>query len=218
VSELIDALDARFPGMKARLCQEDKLRPGLAVVIDGQVARGSLTESVAADSEVHFIPAIAGGSMATNIATTTFQASGYRAELHELNHKYRQQWERAERLQDELNDIKKSRAYRILCWWRAFAGFWRAAPPSKSLAETLSEFPVEILEHRQAPATGNVSVIIPFKDRIELLRDCLRSIRRGSCSPAEILLLDKRQYCPRTLRYLERIRSRTESSSLSGTV
>lgn len=59
--EVIDALDEKFPGIKARLCQGEGLRPGLAVVIDTQVARGGLAEAVGAASEVHFIPAIGGG-------------------------------------------------------------------------------------------------------------------------------------------------------------
>jgi sulfur-carrier protein len=61
VRELIDALDARYPGVKARLMQGDQLRSGMAVVIDTQMARGGLADAVAETSEVHFIPAIAGG-------------------------------------------------------------------------------------------------------------------------------------------------------------
>ena len=61
VREVIEALDAKFPGIQARLCQGDAIRAGLAVVIDGQAARGGLSEAVGAGSEVHFIPAIAGG-------------------------------------------------------------------------------------------------------------------------------------------------------------
>src|ERR1700682_2776773 len=60
--EVIDALDARFPGIKGRLCDGNNVRAGLAVVIDTQVARGGLAEPVQANSEVHFIPAIAGGA------------------------------------------------------------------------------------------------------------------------------------------------------------
>jgi molybdopterin synthase sulfur carrier subunit len=59
---LIDALEARYPGIKARLLQGDDLRPGLAVVVDTQVVRGGLTEAVSENSEVHFIPAIGGGA------------------------------------------------------------------------------------------------------------------------------------------------------------
>ena len=60
--EVIDALETKFPGLKARLCQGDTLRPGMAVVIDTQMARAGLSESVSANSEVHFIPAVAGGT------------------------------------------------------------------------------------------------------------------------------------------------------------
>ena len=59
--EVLDALEMKFPGIKARLCQDNQLRPGMAVVIDGQIARAGLSESVQENSEVHFIPAIAGG-------------------------------------------------------------------------------------------------------------------------------------------------------------
>ena len=59
--EVIDELDTQFPGVKARLCDGDRLRPGLAVVLDTQVVRGGLSEAVPEKSEVHFIPAIGGG-------------------------------------------------------------------------------------------------------------------------------------------------------------
>jgi molybdopterin synthase sulfur carrier subunit len=61
LGELIDALEAKHPGIKAKLCQGSGVRPGLSVVIDGQIARGGLAEAVGEKSEVHFIPAIAGG-------------------------------------------------------------------------------------------------------------------------------------------------------------
>ena len=34
VLEVIDRLEAKYPGIKARLCQDDQPRPGIAVVID----------------------------------------------------------------------------------------------------------------------------------------------------------------------------------------
>ena len=61
LGEVIDALEAKFPGIKTRLCDGDHVRTGLAVVIDTQVARGGLSAPVNENSEVHFIPAIAGG-------------------------------------------------------------------------------------------------------------------------------------------------------------
>lgn len=61
VGDVIADLETRFPGLRARLCDGDSLRPGLAAVVDGQVARRGLLEPVGPGSEVHFIPAIGGG-------------------------------------------------------------------------------------------------------------------------------------------------------------
>jgi molybdopterin synthase sulfur carrier subunit len=61
VAEVIDALEQHFPGMRARLCPDGSLRPGLTVSVDGEVARFGLRERVGPDCEVHFLPAIGGG-------------------------------------------------------------------------------------------------------------------------------------------------------------
>ncbi len=63
VREIIENLEVRFPGMKARLYRDDeeRLRPGMAVVVDGEVTRQKLRHSVGENSEVHFLPAISGG-------------------------------------------------------------------------------------------------------------------------------------------------------------
>jgi molybdopterin converting factor small subunit len=61
VRHIIDALDQLYPGMRNRLCIGDEMRPGIAIVVDTQVARLGLSESVGAESEVHFLPALAGG-------------------------------------------------------------------------------------------------------------------------------------------------------------
>ena len=64
VREVIDNLETRYPGMKARLCENDRIKPGLAVYINGLLTRGSILESVDADAEIHFLPAIGGGMAA----------------------------------------------------------------------------------------------------------------------------------------------------------
>lgn len=61
VAEVVDDLERRHPGVKARLCDGGELRPGLAVVVGTEVARLGLREPVGPDSEVHFLPAIGGG-------------------------------------------------------------------------------------------------------------------------------------------------------------
>lgn len=62
VSEVIDDLERRFPGLRARLCVGGQLRPGLAAVVATRVARQGLDEPVPADAEVHFVQAIGGGA------------------------------------------------------------------------------------------------------------------------------------------------------------
>jgi sulfur-carrier protein len=61
IEELIDQLDIRYPGIKKRLVDGDRLRSGLSVFVDGSVRREGLQCEVSPHSEVHFIPAIAGG-------------------------------------------------------------------------------------------------------------------------------------------------------------
>jgi molybdopterin converting factor small subunit len=61
VAEVIDRLDERFPGFRDAVVEDGELHAGLAVSIDSEVAVLGLLEPVGRDSEVHFLPAIAGG-------------------------------------------------------------------------------------------------------------------------------------------------------------
>ncbi len=61
VGQVIDELERLHPGMKARLCEGEGLRPGMAVAVDTQVARLGLRQPVAEKSEIHFLPAVSGG-------------------------------------------------------------------------------------------------------------------------------------------------------------
>jgi sulfur-carrier protein len=63
VGEVIDQLEARFPGIKARLIDGDSLRANIAVVVDGEVSRLRLRQRLSENSEIHFLPAISGGSL-----------------------------------------------------------------------------------------------------------------------------------------------------------
>lgn len=63
VLEVIDSLEERFPGIKARLCRGNALVPGIQVWIDHtMVTRRGLRAELSPTSEVHFLPAIAGGA------------------------------------------------------------------------------------------------------------------------------------------------------------
>ena len=59
VREVVNNLD---PALRAQLLDGAKLKPNLAVAVDGAVAPLGLLERVEADSEIHFVAAISGGS------------------------------------------------------------------------------------------------------------------------------------------------------------
>jgi molybdopterin synthase sulfur carrier subunit len=61
IREAIDSLEGLFPGTKPMLCRDGQLRPGLMVAVDSAIATSGLREPLAANSEVHFLPAIGGG-------------------------------------------------------------------------------------------------------------------------------------------------------------
>ena len=47
VRQIIDRLEELYPGIKARLVEEGRLRPNLSVAIDGEVGHMGLLERVA---------------------------------------------------------------------------------------------------------------------------------------------------------------------------
>ena len=61
VREAIESLDAEFPGVKDRLCEGEKIRPNISVMVDGQVSHLKMREKLREESEVHFVIAISGG-------------------------------------------------------------------------------------------------------------------------------------------------------------
>ena len=61
VRQVIEELEKLYPGMQDRLMEVDDIREGLAVVVDGDVAIMGMLTKVGENSEVHFVPAIAGG-------------------------------------------------------------------------------------------------------------------------------------------------------------
>ncbi|MSQ40911.1 MAG: molybdopterin synthase sulfur carrier subunit [Dehalococcoidia bacterium] len=62
--QVVNNLERDFPGIRAYLCDEDgeDITPGIAVVIDGLTANMGLLEEVKENSEIHFLPAIGGGT------------------------------------------------------------------------------------------------------------------------------------------------------------
>jgi len=63
VREIVNHLDALYPGMKDRLMDKFRIKPSISVAVDGEVTPLGILEKVGEDSEVHFLPAIGGGSV-----------------------------------------------------------------------------------------------------------------------------------------------------------
>ena len=61
VREAIENLEVQFPGIKERLCEGDRIRPNISVLVDGHVTHLKLRERLEETSEVHFVIAISGG-------------------------------------------------------------------------------------------------------------------------------------------------------------
>lgn len=61
VRQIVNNLEATYPGVRERLCEGDRLSPNVQVAVDGHVSRLGMLEKVGQDSEVHFIPAMSGG-------------------------------------------------------------------------------------------------------------------------------------------------------------
>jgi|TARA_B100001750_G_scaffold168015_1_gene136470 molybdopterin converting factor small subunit len=61
LGELIDELDKKFPGMKEKLVEGEKIKPGLAAVVGYVATRQGLRQKLEPDVEVHFVPAVSGG-------------------------------------------------------------------------------------------------------------------------------------------------------------
>jgi sulfur-carrier protein len=61
VRQVIDHLDKLYPGIKERLCEEDRLRPSISVVVDGHPSMLKLRHRLQESSEVHFVISISGG-------------------------------------------------------------------------------------------------------------------------------------------------------------
>ncbi len=62
VRQVVNHLVAQFPELKDRLCQDDDIMPGIAVVVDGEASEMGMLQPGEEHSEVHFVPAIGGGA------------------------------------------------------------------------------------------------------------------------------------------------------------
>ena len=62
VRQIIENLEKAYPGMKARLVADNRVKPNISVAVDGDVTPLGMLEKVMDNSEVHFLPAVGGGA------------------------------------------------------------------------------------------------------------------------------------------------------------
>jgi molybdopterin synthase sulfur carrier subunit len=63
IRDVIDNLDRLYPGLKERLCDGDRLRLSIAVIVDGHPSSLKLRHRLQESSEVHFVISISGGKI-----------------------------------------------------------------------------------------------------------------------------------------------------------
>tara|TARA_B100001094_G_C18180930_1_gene800852 strand:- start:388 stop:651 length:264 start_codon:yes stop_codon:yes gene_type:complete len=59
--EVIDNLEKMYPGTKEYLVEDNRIKPGLAAICGYSATRKGLLQELEQDTEVHFLPSIAGG-------------------------------------------------------------------------------------------------------------------------------------------------------------
>ena len=62
VRQIVNNLDAAYPGFKERLVEDGRIKGNISVAIDGEITPLGMLEKVGENSEVHFLPAIGGGA------------------------------------------------------------------------------------------------------------------------------------------------------------
>jgi molybdopterin synthase sulfur carrier subunit len=61
VQQVLENLEDQYPGIKERLCDGDRLRPSISVIVDGSTSALKLHHRLHESSEVHFVISISGG-------------------------------------------------------------------------------------------------------------------------------------------------------------
>ncbi len=62
VRQIVNNLEAQYPGFKERLVDDGRIKGNISVAVDGEITPLGMLEKVAENSEVHFLPAIGGGA------------------------------------------------------------------------------------------------------------------------------------------------------------
>lgn len=61
LGEVLVAVDLRCPGLYARIVENGRVRPELAIAMDGEILSLALHAPIGTDAELTIVPAIGGG-------------------------------------------------------------------------------------------------------------------------------------------------------------
>ena len=64
IRQIVNNLEDSYPGFKERLLDDGRIKPNISIAVDGEVTTLGMLEKVSENSEVHFLPAIGGGTQA----------------------------------------------------------------------------------------------------------------------------------------------------------
>lgn len=137
----------------------------------------------------------------------------YAGLLHLLNRRYHEQFVRAELLQNDLTGMTSSRVIRFAERLRGLVR--RFVPHPSSVKPHLLEHAEPYRGRPCAVPDARVSIVIPFRDRPELLRNCLRSLRLSTFRNVEVVLVDNGSERPATGRLLARISAKRNVKLIS---
>ncbi|MFT3881920.1 MAG: glycosyltransferase family 2 protein [Gemmatales bacterium] len=131
--------------------------------------------------------------------------------IHQMNQRYRIEFDRAESLQAELLSYKGSR------WWPWFLGVRRLGqwckaflPQQRTTAIAKQTASIEPWRTFHPEPSSNlspaqVSIIIPFRDQVELLERCVLPLHR-TVPEVELILVDNGSREHRTKSFMHRCR------------
>lgn len=61
IRQVINNLEAVYPGIRERICNGEDLDPTIAIAVDGELSELGMLQPVREQSEIHFLPAVSGG-------------------------------------------------------------------------------------------------------------------------------------------------------------
>jgi sulfur-carrier protein len=61
VGDIIDGLEAQFPGLRDRLTEAGRIKPYISVAVNCDLVPRGLRQKLTQPSEIHFVPAVGGG-------------------------------------------------------------------------------------------------------------------------------------------------------------